>query len=68
MEEGENMRELTPREFELMGLVRQGYSNKQIATKLEISEQTVKNHLSNIFLKLNVYNRITAINELFGMV
>ena len=60
------MRKLTPRELELMELVRQGYANKQIAIRLEISDQTVKNHLSNIFLKLDVLNRVSAINKLFG--
>ena len=56
------MRKLTPRELELMELVRQGFTNKQIAGQLGISEQTVKNHLSNVYIKLDVTNRITAIN------
>lgn len=55
---------LTVREQEIMRLVAQGLSNKQIAEKLIISETTVKNHLVNIFEKLNVANRTQAILKL----
>ena len=55
------MRKLTHRERELMELVKQGLTNQEIATQLEIAEQTVKNHLSSVYIKLNVKNRITAL-------
>lgn len=49
---------LTAREMEVMNLVVSGYSNKEIAERLAISEQTVKHHITNIFDKLGVYNRL----------
>ncbi len=49
---------LTPRELEIITLVVAGYSNPGIAQKFSISEQTVKHHISNIFDKLGVSNRL----------
>ena len=49
---------LTPREREIVGAILSGYSNKDIAEKLKISNQTVKNHLSAIFDKLGVSSRL----------
>ncbi len=49
---------LTAREQEIVSLVTQGFRNKEIADKLSISEQTVKNHLHNIFDKLGVSDRL----------
>jgi DNA-binding NarL/FixJ family response regulator len=49
---------LTPREAEIVALVTQGFRNKEIAEKLSISEQTVKNHLQNIYDKLGVSDRL----------
>lgn len=49
---------LTPREREVVATIVAGYSNKDIARKLSISEDTVKHHLSNIFDKLGVSNRL----------
>jgi two-component system, NarL family, nitrate/nitrite response regulator NarL len=49
---------LTPRELGIITLVVAGYSNPEIAYKLLISEQTVKHHISNIFDKLGVSNRL----------
>jgi two-component system, NarL family, nitrate/nitrite response regulator NarL len=48
---------LTIREFEVLELVRDGLSNKQIATRLCLSIYTVKNHVHNIIEKLHVENR-----------
>ena len=48
---------ITPREVEILTLVAQGYSNKEIAAELFISEGTVKNHLHHIMTKLEVRNR-----------
>lgn len=55
---GENM--LTTREREVLKLIAEGMINKEIATKLYISEKTVKNHVSSIFRKLNVSDRTQA--------
>jgi DNA-binding CsgD family transcriptional regulator len=55
---------LTKREAEIMRLVAKGCTNKQIAAKLFISEETVKKHLKNIFCKLNVGNRVSAVMKL----
>jgi two-component system, NarL family, nitrate/nitrite response regulator NarL len=49
---------LTPRERDIVGMVVAGYSNPDIARKCSISEQTVKHHVSNIFDKLGVFNRV----------
>lgn len=49
---------LSHREREIVQLVAQGYKNKEMAEKMFISEQTVKNHLHNIFDKLGVSDRL----------
>lgn len=49
---------LTPRELEIVTLVVAGYSNPDIAQRCSISEQTVKHHISNVFDKLGVSNRL----------
>jgi len=51
---------LTEREKEVLGLVGEGLSNKEIAKKLFLSEKTVKNHLNNIFKKIEVSDRTNA--------
>lgn len=52
--------ELTDRELEVLLLVGQGLANKQIARKLGISERTVKAHLTSVFQRLNVSDRVQA--------
>lgn len=54
------MRELTAKEMEIVKLLPLGLTNKQIAEKLGISPQTVRNRLNVIYLKLNVKNRTQA--------
>jgi DNA-binding NarL/FixJ family response regulator len=49
---------LTPRELEVVGLITEGSTNKHIAQTFGISEETVKRHLTNIFNKLGVGNRL----------
>ncbi len=59
--QGGRVRERSPlsaREREIVALVAQGYKNKEMAEKMFISEQTVKNHLHNIFDKLGVSDRL----------
>ena len=59
-QEGDEKPKLTHREKEILEHVSRGESNKQIAEKLFISEKTVKNHLTNIFRKLEVEDRLQA--------
>jgi DNA-binding NarL/FixJ family response regulator len=54
---------LTPREREVLQLAAEGLANKQIALKLEISEHTVKFHLSSLYTKLGVTSRTEAIRD-----
>jgi len=51
---------LTSRELEILKLLASGMANKQIAYQLTISEKTVRNHVSNMYEKLNVYDRTQA--------
>jgi DNA-binding NarL/FixJ family response regulator len=53
--------ELTSREVEVLGLIAQGLSNQEIASRLYVSQKTVRNHVSHIFLKLQVADRAQAI-------
>jgi len=52
--------DLTPRETEVLGLVREGLANKQIARRLGISERTVKAHLTSVFARIGVVDRTQA--------
>jgi len=52
---------LTKREIEILNYVAKGYANKQIAAKIDISEQTIKNHLTSIMSKLNANARTQAV-------
>lgn len=58
--EKEKIYQLTNREVEVLKLIAEGLFNKEIASKLEISERTVKNHVSNIFKKIDVSDRTQA--------
>lgn len=51
---------LTDREMDVLKLIATGLSNKQIATQLFISEETVKVHIRNLLRKLNVHSRVAA--------
>ena len=54
---------ITQRELEVLQLVRDGYSNRQIGLKLCIAPGTVKTHLAHIYGKLEVNNRVQAVSE-----
>lgn len=56
---------LTPREWEVMNLLRRGLEYKEIADRLNISSYTVNNHLAHIRERLGVHNAIEAINKVF---
>jgi DNA-binding NarL/FixJ family response regulator len=53
--------ELTKREMQIVGALVEGQTNKEIATTFGISEYTVKHHLTSIFDKLGVYNRVELV-------
>lgn len=52
---------LTPRESEVLGLLAEGLSNKEIAAKLEISEHTAKFHVNSILQKMGAQKRVEAV-------
>ncbi|HKW60280.1 MAG TPA: response regulator transcription factor [Candidatus Dormibacteraeota bacterium] len=52
---------LTSREIEILKLLANGMANKQIAYRLKISEKTVRNHVSNTYEKLGIYDRSQAV-------
>ncbi|HZV51144.1 MAG TPA: response regulator transcription factor [Candidatus Dormibacteraeota bacterium] len=52
---------LTSREIEILKLLAGGMANKQIAYRLKISEKTVRNHVSNMYEKLGIYDRSQAV-------
>lgn len=54
--------DLSPREIEILGSVAAGLSNREIASRLHIAEETVKTHLKSVFEKLNVSDRSHAIS------
>jgi len=52
---------LTPRQVEVLRLLEQGHSTKQIAAELHLSTETVKNHLRGLFRALGVHSRLEAV-------
>jgi NarL family two-component system response regulator LiaR len=52
---------LTAREVEILKMLATGMANKQIAFKLKISDKTVRNHVSNMYEKLNIFDRSQAV-------
>ncbi len=59
-EDGRGMENLTPRQQQVLGLVAKGLSTSEIAHALKITEKTVRNHISNMFQRLGVENRVQA--------
>lgn len=63
-EENMNLRKiglLSKREYEILVLIASGYNNKEIGQGLYISEKTVKNHITNLFKKIEVSDRVQAV-------
>jgi len=54
---------LSEREMEVLQLIADGLSNKQIGEKLFVSESTIKTHVSNLFVKLDVKRRTQAVTQ-----
>ena len=54
---------LTPREHEILGLIAEGLSNREIGERLFVSENTVKTHSSRVFEKLGVSRRVQAVQK-----
>jgi len=52
---------LTPREIEILGLIAQGHTNRQIADLLTLSVRTVESHRANLMEKLNVHSRVELV-------
>lgn len=55
---------VTNREYRIIELIAEGRANKQIASELNISEQTVKNHIYSIYKKTGVFSRVELINKI----
>jgi DNA-binding NarL/FixJ family response regulator len=51
---------LTMREIDILKMIAKGMANKQIAFRLKISEKTVRNHITAIYEKLDIYDRAQA--------
>ena len=54
---------ISKREYEILGKIHEGLSNKEIAEQLFVSESTVKTHISNLFVKLDAKRRTQAIQK-----
>lgn len=61
----ERMEPLTAREKEILSLIAVGKGNREIARSLSIEEKTVKNHINNIYSKLQIKSRYEAISYMF---
>ena len=62
-----NSKILTNREYEIFSLLIENYTTSEIAKSLEISEKTVRNHISNVIQKLGVTGRAAAVIELLKL-
>lgn len=60
---GAELDALTPREREVLDMLASGFSNKEIAWRMKISEHTVKSHVASIFAKLDVSTRTEAVTQ-----
>ena len=58
------IKQLTPREKEVLTLIAEGYTSKEVAARLYVSKRTVDFHLANTYQKLNVKNRVQALRHI----
>ena len=58
---------LTDRELQVLKLIAQGFTNREISYQLSISESTTENHIHNIYKKLGISNRAQAVVHAFQM-
>lgn len=58
---------LTKRERQIVNYLIKGYESKEIATLLNVQDKTIRNHISNIIIKLDVKNRLQAIIKLIQL-
>ena len=58
---------LTAREQQILNLIADGLTNRQISSNLIISESTVENHIHHIFVKLGISNRAQAVAHAFQL-
>ena len=61
-----NLEKLSRQELEILLLLAQGMSNKEIGLRLHITEKTVRNHLTHVFRKLGVARRQQAVGYFLG--
>jgi DNA-binding NarL/FixJ family response regulator len=59
--------QLTPREREVLALLAEGLSTRQIATRLKLSARTVESHIGRVYEKLNVRTRVQALYRAAGL-
>lgn len=59
--------DLTAREQQILDLIAEGLTNRQISSNLFISESTVENHIHHIFVKLGISNRAQAVARAFQL-
>lgn len=57
---------LSPREREVVCLLAKGLTNKEIAQRCHVCEQTVKDHLKHVYEKVHVHNRVQLFGKLIG--
>ena len=55
--------QVTPREREVLQLLSTGLTYRQISEEMEVSHETVKKHIKNIYRKLKVQNKVEALNK-----
>lgn len=64
-EKNEELEKLTSREQEILNLLSKGYRYKEIANEIFLSTETVRTHIRNIYIKLQVNSRTEALNKVF---
>lgn len=59
---------LSPRESEILNSILQGHTDKQIATELGMSTNTVRTHLRHVFFRLNLTSRLELVMHVFALI